>query len=70
MCVGMKTKAFVHVLTLGAAQWAQPSNKHHCRHCKRRVCSKHFAPSQGNITRSATEPPLCTVCIAAGVTTW
>ena len=39
--------------------WDKRDSKHHCRHCLRRVCSKHF-------TKTATGYKVCTVCLEGG----
>lgn len=41
----------------GKGEW---SGKHHCRHCKLKVCDDHFKTSPGG-------KKLCTKCLAAGV---
>ncbi len=55
--------------TLLPSVWGLPDNKHHCRHCLRRVCGQHFKPLVTNAVGGVTqiEAPLCTVCVAAGV---
>ena len=41
----------------GKGEW---SGKHHCRHCKLKVCDDHFKTSPGG-------KKLCTKCLAAGI---